>query len=214
MIPDYPGNSKAPQAPPPQREDVKKIEPVVTGEVAARKKGLGKRFAELFIGGDSKSVLQYVVAEVLIPQVKDMLTEGVSSGFERWVYGESSRRPQRFGSRPSGGARPVNYALASRGNNPIGRATREERQPTASLKSHGIEDILLATRVEADTVLDHMYSLLQKYEMVSVSDLYSLINWSSTHIDHKWGWVDLQGANVRLTREGYVLNLPKPQPLD
>lgn len=214
MIPEYPGNSKAPQTPQPSREESKKIEAVVSGEVTARKKSLGRRFKELFIGGDSKSVMQYVIGEVLIPQAKDMITEAASSGFERLIYGDNARRPNRFGSRPVGsGPTPYNrYAM--RGNNPLGRSTREDRPPMASLKSHGIEDILLATRVEADTVLDRLYDLLAKYEMVSVSDLYQLINWSSNHIDHKWGWTDLQGTSVHRVRDGYVLNLPKPQPLD
>lgn len=213
MIPEFPGNSKAPQTPQPQREDSKKIDPVVSGEVTARKKSLGRRMKELFIGGDSKSVLNYVVTEVLIPQAKDMITEAASSGFERLIYGDNSRRPNRFGARPGAGPTPYNrYAV--RGNNPIGRSTQQDRQPTASLRSHGIEDILLATRVEADTVLERMYDLLAKYEMASVSDLYQLINWSSNHIDHKWGWTDLQGASVHRVRDGYVLNLPKPQPLD
>lgn len=213
MIPDYPGNSKD-QVPRPaaSKEPPKNIESVISSTAVARKRGLGKRVKEIFIGGDSKSVFQYVIAEVLVPQIKDMLTEGVSSGVERLIYGDSARRP-RMGGRP-GGPRPTSYhTMAQRGNNPIGRATQPERRP-ASLRSHGIEDVLLSTRVEADLVLERMFDLLEKYQVVLVSDLYSLVDWSATHIDHKWGWRDLHNASVQRVHDGYVLNLPRPEPLD
>jgi hypothetical protein len=214
MTTEFPGNSKTPR-PQPQGSEPKKVESVVTGEVQARKKGLLKRFKEVFIGGDSRSVVQYVLMDVLVPQAKDMITEAASQGFERLIYGEH-RPSRRFGSgaRPPGSG-PTNYTrYAVRGNNPIGRSGSEDRRPTAQTRSHAIDDILLATRVEAETVLDRMYDLLRDYECASISDLYSLIGWTPAYTDQKWGWTDLQGANVQKVREGYVLNFPKPQPLE
>lgn len=208
---EFPGNSKRPQAP---NTEERKIEPVVTTEVIARKKSLGKRLKEIFIGGDSRSVMQYVVMDVLVPQAKDMITEAASQGFERLIYGEN-RPGRRFGSRPTAGANYTPYNRYSvRGNNPIGRAERGERPPTASVRGHRIDDILLATRVEADLVLERMYDYLNQYEMVSVAELYSLIGWSVNYIDQKWGWTDLSGSSVQRVRDGYILNLPRPQSLD
>lgn len=209
---EFPGNSKNPNRPTPQKE---KVESVVSGEAIARKRSLGKRFKDVFIGGDSKSVLHYVVMDVLVPQAKDMITEAASQGFERLIYGES-RPNRRFGSRPGGsGPGPTNYTrYAVRGNNPIGRLGREDRPPTASIRTQEIDDILLATRVEADTVMDRLYDLLKEYDTVSVADLRSLVGWSSNHIDLNWGWTDLQGSSVQRVRDGYLLNLPRPQSLE
>lgn len=210
MSTEFPSNSKSPR---PQGNDSKKVESVVTGEVQSRKKGLARRFKDVFIGGDSRSVLQYVIMDVLVPQAKDMITEAASQGFERLIYGES-RPTRRFGSgtRPPG---PTNYTrYAVRGNNPIGRSGSEGRVPTAQPRTQALDDILLATRVEAETVVDRMYDLLREYEVVSVSDLYSLIGWSSNYVDQKWGWTDLQGTSVQRVRDGYILNLPKPQSID
>lgn len=210
MSTEFPSNSKSPR---PQGNDTKKVESVVTGEVQSRKKGLARRFKDVFIGGDSRSVLQYVIMDVLVPQAKDMITEAASQGFERLIYGES-RPNRRFngGARPPG---PTNYTrYAVRGNNPIGRSGTEDRRPTAQPRNHALDDILLATRVEAETVVDRMYDLLREYEVVSVSDLYSLIGWSSNYVDQKWGWRDLQGTSVQRVRDGYVLNLPKPESID
>lgn len=207
---EFPSNSKLPHKTP--TED-KKIESVVSGEVASRKKPLGRRFREVFIGGDTKSVLHYVIADVLIPQAKDMLSEAVSQGFERLIYGES-RPGRRPGSRYSSPG-PTNYTrYAVRGNNPIGRQGREDPRTAPGVRSQQMDDIILATRVEAETVLDRMYDLLREYEMVSVSDLYSLLGLSSSYTDQKWGWTNLQSCDIRRVRDGYVLILPKTISLD
>jgi hypothetical protein len=208
---EFPSNSKSSQ--PPKAEE-KVVESVVSGEVTSRKKSLGRRLREVLIGGDTKSVINYVVTDVLIPQAKDMLSEAVSSGIERLIYGDS-RPSSRYGRRPGVGPGPTNYSqYSTRGNNPIGRQGFQDRRPNASVSTETIDDILLATRVEADTVMDRMFDLLRDYESVSVADLRSLIGWSSQFTDQKWGWTDLQGAGVRRVREGYILALPKIVPLD
>jgi hypothetical protein len=215
MSADFPSNSKMPRPQNPAAEQEKKVESVVTNDVETRKKSLFRRFVNVFIGGDSKSVVHYVVSEVLVPQAKDMITEAASQGFERFIYGES-RTPRRHGGsgRP-GGPQPVQYnRYAVRGNNPIGRAGTEDRRPTAQPRSQSIDDILLATRVEAETVLDRLYDLLKEYECASVADLYSLVGLSSSYTDQKWGWTDLHGSQVRRVRDGYILELPKTTSLD
>lgn len=208
---EFPSNSKSSQPPKPEE---KVVESVVTGEATSRKKSIGRRLREVLIGGDTKSVINYIVTDVLIPQAKDMLTEAVSSGVERLIYGDS-RSPGRYGRRPSSGPGPTNYTQYSgRGNNPIGRQGMQDRRPNATVTTQSIDDILLATRIEAETVVDRMFDLLRDYESVSVADLHSLLGWSSQFTDQKWGWIDLQGAGVRRVREGYVLALPKTVPLD
>lgn len=215
MTAEFPGNSKMPRphSPVPEQEE-KKVESVVTGNVEKRKKSLLKRFVNVFIGGDSKTVMHYVVMDVLIPQAKDMITEAASQGFERLIYGDS--RPNRRGGptgRPPGGGVPYNrYAV--RGNNPIGRTASEDHRRAAQPRSQNVDDILLATRVEAETVLDRLYDLLKAYENASVADLYSLIGWSSSYVDQKWGWTDLHGSAVRRAHDGYILELPRAIPLD
>lgn len=211
--PEFPGNSKTPR-PQPAASEERKIEQVVTSSVEKRKRSLLKRFTEIFVGGDSKSVIQYVFSEVLVPQIKDMATEAASSGFERLIYGES--RPHR---RPGPGGRsagPTNYTRYSvRGNNPLGRAgaADDRRQPVQS-QSRGVDDLLFASRPEAELVLDRMYDLLKDYESASVADLFSLVGLSSSYTDQKWGWTDLHGSQIRRTRDGYILEFPKTVSLD
>jgi hypothetical protein len=209
---EFPSNSKNPQTPKPVPEKV--VEQVVSGEATSRKKPIGRRLREVFIGGDTKTVISYVFSDVLMPQAKEMFVEAVSSGFEKLIYGDA-RPNRRYGNKPQPGPGPTNYTrYSTRGNNPIGRQGQEDRRPTASVRTQDIDDILLATRVEAETVIDRMYDLLRDYEAVSVADLHSLVGWSSSYTDQKWGWTDLQGTDVRRTRDGYILILPKTVTLD
>lgn len=215
MNAEFPGNSKIPRPQNPATESQeppeKKIEAIVSAE--KRKKSLLKRFTDVFIGGDSKSVVHYVVMDVLIPQAKDMMAEAATQGFERLIYGDS--RPARRGTtglRPAG---PTNYTrYAVRGNNPLGRAGAPDASPQARPRTSGVDDVLLASRAEGDTILERLYDLLNTYESVCVADLYSLVDWSSSYTDRKWGWTDLQGARVVRVRDGYTLDLPRPIPLD
>lgn len=212
-MPEFPSNSKTPrpQASPAKEEKV--VESVVTNKVETRKKGLWKRFSSIFIGGDSRTVFHYIVNDVVLPQVKDMLSEAASQGVEKMIFGDS-RPNRRPGVRP--GVGPTNYTrYANRGNNPLGRAgASESHRPVAQVRRQELDDILLATRVEAEAVLERMYDLLREYEIVSVSDLYSIVGLTGTYVDNKWGWTDLQGSDIRRVRDGYIVELPKVESID
>jgi len=185
----------------------KKVEPVVKGEVTRRKKPLGKRFHETFLGGDARGTAQYVVFSVLIPAAKDMLVEAGAQGIERLVYGESKRRGGYRGSMATG---HIAY------NRPPGVS---DRPPPATLSRRArsrfdFDEIILQSRGEAEEVLDRMFDLLSRYDSVSVADLYELTGVQSAHTDQKWGWTDLRGSSVHRTRTGgFLLDLPEPNPL-
>lgn len=214
MTNEFPGNSKSTRTQSSETER-EKIEPVVINPVENRKKPLLKRIANIFIGGDSKSVVNYVLMDVLVPQAKEMLAEATSQGIERMIYGESRPSHRRgYSARPAGGPTPYNrYAV--RGNNPLGRAGSDDRRPVAEPRSQDVDDLLFATRIEAETTLDRMYDMLQNYETVSVADLNSLISRSSSYTDQKWGWTSLAGSRIFPDRSrGYILELPRVTPID
>ena len=47
-----------------------------------------------------------------------------------------------------------------------------------------------------------------------MADLYDMVNITGDYTDTKWGWYDLRGAGVERIRSGYLLDLPRPVPLD
>lgn len=210
---DYPSNSRirkpAPKAP---ELEQKKVEKVVEGEVLRRKKPFGKRFSELFIGGNMKMVGEYVLMDVLLPATKDTVADAVSQGIERMLFGEARSTSRRTGMRPGVGNSYVDYRRMSGGAGP---RREDPRSPSRrSRATHNFDEIILETRVEADEVIDRLFDLVAKYESATVADLYELVGVTGSYTDDKWGWTDIRGAGVTRIRNGYLLELPKPEPLD
>ena len=79
---------------------------------------------------------------------------------------------------------------------------------------HKFDDIILATRHEAEEVVDRLFDLMSRYDQVTVSDLYDLVGISRPFTDEQFGWTDLRGAGVTRVRDGYLLDLPRPETLD
>jgi hypothetical protein len=204
---DYPPNSDKSKAPP--REE-KEVERVTSADPIRRKPGLGKRFGSTFFGGDARTAAQYMIFNVLIPAAKDALADAGAQGIERLIFGDS--RAKKRSSQPSSGATGyVSYNRYSMGGQP-----REDPQRTITRRAraqHDFDEIVLQSRNEAEVVLERLFDLLSKYDSVSVSDLYSLVGLPANHTDHKWGWTELRGADVSRVRNGFLLDLPEPQPL-
>jgi len=217
---NYPANSQKAQ---PRRveetnapED-KKIEPVVTGEVTRRKRPLGKRLSETFMGGDARGVWYFVAMDVLLPAAREMVADAISQGVERMIYGETARPTgRRPGARRSNGTTVYDSAPSratsrdpfQRGEDPRASVGRPHR------RSQDIGDVVLASRVEADEVLDNMYRLLERYKVVTVADLCDLINETGQFTDDKFGWTSLHGSRVYRSGGRYVLALPRVEELD
>lgn len=203
--PDFPGNSNQSR----QGGEPKKVEQIVTSQVRRESKSIGRRLKETLFGGDSKTAFQYILSDVVVPQVKDMLADAATQGFHRMIFGDD-RPARRSASRTSGYTAYNRYS--QRGNNPIGRQ-REER-PRAQMRREEFDDLVFETRDEAGAVLEKMYDMLDEYKLVSVADLNSMIGETPKHTDHKWGWEDLQGSHIKMVRDGYLLILPKTIALD
>lgn len=185
----------------------KKIEKVVQGQVQTRKKPLGKKMAETFLSDDVENVKGFIFFDVIVPTIKDTISNVVSSAVDMLLFGES----RGHNTTRSGGKSYVSYSnYYDRGRNNSNRDTRNMR--TAK---HDFRDIILDSRGEAEEVLGTMVDLLVDYHEVSVADLYDLCGISNSNwTDNKYGWTDLSGACVRRARGGgYVIDLPRAEQL-
>lgn len=192
----------------------KKIEKVVVGTVIQRKKPLGRRFKDLMIGGDSHSVGRYILMDILVPAVKDTIADIVSQGIERMMFGEAKSSSRRTGQRPSGNSSQT-YVNYSRFSSQGGRRDEPRRPMTQKARAaFDFEEIIPQTRSEAEAVISQMFDIINQYESVTVADLYSLVGITPAFTDHKWGWTDIRGAGVQRVSNGYLIDLPRPEPLD
>jgi len=203
--PEFPPNSEKSK-----KGNDKNIERVTTGEVTRKRKSLRKQFSEVFIAGSMQSAARYVVMDVLLPAAKDMIVEAGSQGIEKLIFGESRRR--RGSTTPQSGA--TGYVQYNRPTGPPWQPSPQRALSRQARARHDFDEIVLGSRVEAEEVIDRLYDVVNKYEFASVADLYELVGLSSTHTDHKWGWSNIRGAGVSRVRDGYLLDLPNPEPLD
>jgi hypothetical protein len=218
-VDDYPPNSRKsrePKVEPTLPEPEKRAEKVVEGEVVRRKKPLGRRFTETFFSGSGRGVVSYIVLDVLLPAAKDTIADVVSQGIERMLFGEARSVSRRTGSRPSGSSGYVSYNRYS--SQPPSASRREDPRSTdisrRARATHDFDEIILATRAEAEEVIGRLFDIVSKYEAATVADLYELLGITSKFTDDRWGWTDIRGAGVTRVRNGYLLDLPRPEPLD
>ncbi len=211
----FPGNSgrqasrREPAAP-----ETKKVERVVSGSVTRRKTPLSRRMTQSLIGGDVQSVWGYVFGEVLIPAARDTIADAVTGGVERMIFPDSPSSGRRTRSRGS----RTGHVSYDRYSSPTGRNIRSD-EPRRELSRrtrelHSFDEIIVDSRVEAEEVLDRLFDLVDRYENASVADLYGLLGATAKYTDEKWGWFNLAGARVERVRNGYLISLPKPEPID
>lgn len=205
---DYKGNANKDKEAK-EQQPPKELKKIVTGEVTTKKKGIGRKFKELIVEADFRSVIGYIMMDILIPAAKNMIVDSAAKGAERMVYGDSGMRRRGIG----GGSR-VSYDRIGRsgiGGSPLRGAPAIERGIRTTRQTR--EDYIISSRKEAEEVLEMMTDVIDNYEVVSVSDLNELVGYPSSHVDNKWGWTFLGDVQIRQIREGYLIDLPPAEPI-
>ena len=185
------------------------VEKVVTGEVKTRKRPIGQKFADVFLADDVKTVKGYLFFDVLVPALKTLIVDMVSDSVEMMLWGTTRGRRSRTGGRNESTAYNTYYKSGTRNDR---RNDSSDRNSRADYR-----DLIFASREEAEDVLSALVDLTtSEYEAASIADLYDAAGVSrpGNFTDEKWGWTDMGRANVRRVRDGYLLELPKAQPLD
>lgn len=200
MTPEYKSNShKSKEVATNNKPEVSKV---TTGVAKKKKKSEVTKFANTFLAEDVTNVKTYIVEEVLVPAAKKALADIVTNGIDMLLYGEVRTKTKEKGSK-------VSYSgyYARRDSRESDRDRDGSRRRNRS--GYDYDEIGFETRGDAESVLDSMFELLDKYEVVSVGDYYDLAGISGNYIDNKFGWTSLRNADVRRTRDGYIIDLPR-----
>lgn len=204
-----PGNSSSSKAAKLESEAERKpLEPITSGR--SKKKGFFKRVLSEDNGSDVQSVGEYVVVDVILPAVKRMVSDAVSQGVDRLLFGDSAPR-RRNGYTPYGDRR----TYSSPGSSRISTVRSDNRREMSyrAKATHDFNEIVYDSREEGEMVLDRISDLIDNYNVATVADLYDLSSITGSFVDRKWGWTDIRGARLHQTRDGYVLSMPQPEPL-
>lgn len=217
-MPDYQDANKGKSEK--QQKPDKIVEKVVTTTVIVQKKTLWRKTKDIFIEADVRGVGRYLVYDVFIPAARNVVVDGVTQGINRMVYGPEAVRRSRYGM----GSRTTytNYGGSPLNRGPIS-ARSYPHDPAASRMAPAMaqrrparltqDDYILATREEAELVLEKMNDIIDQYDVVSVADLNELVGFESSYVDPKWGWIFLGDIPIRQVRGGFLIDFPPADPI-
>ena len=187
------------------------VKKVIKGNASFAKPSLLRRIKNTFISDDASNVGSYIVDDIIIPSIQDGIMNSIISaatmifgrgrgpaGYYRSynnVSRASWRQPDRYDNTPYD---RYGYRRDDRGSDY--RSTRSYRD--VELESY--EDML--------EVIQELYSLLDRYGMVRVSDYFSAAGLTGEFTDNQWGWNDLPPRLApRRTMSGrWTVDLPRP----
>lgn len=213
QITDYQDKAKkrGGQSQTPGETQAKSVEKVVVGEVVIRKKSMGRKARDAVVAADFKSVGSYLFHDVFIPALKNMIVDTAVRGIERTMYGERAIRTRNnIGNRESR-LTTHRYPYEQRHSDPLNRNRAiDANGRQISQRSVDRERYILATREDADRVIDEMTDIIERDDFVTLATLKELIGVRSDHVDYKWGWRSLVGVQSLQVREGYLIDFPSP----
>lgn len=220
---EFPPNSHTQKEARPSRDKTEKPPPkkevarVTRSKATLRKKPLHKKFLDAFRPEDNVGFVEYTLLEVLVPGIKDALADAVHGTIDN-ALGTTTRTSRR--RRGEGGYTSYNRMSDSRSSRGRGRSRdREDDDRRGGRRretrvADDVREVILDTRVEAEEVVDSMIELASKYDCATMRDLLSLIGEPHNPTHEDWGWFDLRGTRIHRVGGGYLIDLPRPEPLD
>jgi hypothetical protein len=188
-----------------ERPKLKPLEGVTAKKL---KTPLSTRLRQAFTNDDARSVGDYLLFDVAVPAIKSTIFDLIQGGASRALFGQgvASRHPARGSS--------INYNQISRGQGSSQPSTIV--QPAMSARDRAtfnFDGIIFPTRAGAERALTVLIETIEQYQVVGVADLYDLVGITPSFADDKWGWFNLQGADIVPVRTGFILDMPAVQPI-
>lgn len=189
-------------------EEREKITPVIHGKVIQKKPNIFKRAARNMVADDVSNVGDFVVANVLLPAVRNLMYDIISQGTHQVLYGTARGRRS-----VSPGYSGPGTSLKTAYNRVTAEAEPTRTMSRADQASHNFDELFLGSHQDAAEVLESLKARVERYGSASVSDMYDYMGLTGSFTDQKYGWTNLDTADVRPTRRGFLLDLPKPSVL-
>lgn len=180
----------------------KRVRTVVSNPVKVKKKSEAHKLANIFLSDDAVNIKQYLIWDELVPALKDLASRIIKNGSDILLYGEKGR---------SRGSAKSQSSYSSYYNRPGERRSYDDNRIRSRFD---YEDIIIPTRGEAEEVLDEMQDAIDRFGVVRVTDLYDIVGRTAPFTGGRYGWRTIQGAKPVRVDDGYVLKLPRPQPID
>lgn len=196
----------------------KAIEP--KGKVYTKEPTFKEKLRRSFVKEDLKSVRDYILFDILIPNVKksvfDMITGAlgqtlgiqIPKSYSSNVFlGNSNRTPSGYRDYTT---------ISSRSRDPI-----RERN-SLEYDRYRVRDIVFESKEDALSLLELMIDICDSNHAVSIFTFYEKagIREGNHYTNHKWGWRNLNGVCVVPVETdrcesgiGYVIDFPDARPI-
>lgn len=168
-----------------------------------------------FISEDADQIGGYIFNDVLLPAIKKAVTDIVIDGIQMLLYGDVKRsRSDR--DRRSGYSYVSYDRFYDRYDDDRRYRDRDRDRDRDRRRGYSPDTIVYDTRGEAEDVLEQMDAVIEKYGMVKVSDMCEFSAISSNYTDEKYGWTNINSAEVMRTAtgDGWTIRMPRCKPLD
>ena len=180
---------------------------IIKGSTKEVKKSVGKKIGEFFFEENGKSVLGWLVEDVLKPGIKDLFYDMIVNGARGAFYGTGRRSRSESTSSSYERSRYENRFKSNSSDR------RTANKPQRRNGGWDIEEVFEEMR-DAQDVLDAMRDRIDKFGLTTVADFYDFIGKTIppgqyTSVDY--GWDDLTDVNVCHNREGFYIDLPRPK---
>lgn len=184
----------------------KRVQKIVKTPAKTKKNEL-RKFADIFISEDVNSVKSYIFMDVLVPAIKKAIYDIVTNGIDMFLYGGTGK-----GKSNSSGQKVSyrNFYDQKNNNNPGYRGSENTRSHNA----FDYDDIVFSNRGEAEAAKRQMQDVIARYGVVTVADLYDMVDLTAPYTSQKYGWMDVSSAEVVRVRGDYTLKLPRAVPID
>lgn len=183
----------------------KRVQKIVKSPVKIKKNEV-RKFTDLFISEDAANVKEYIFMDVLVPAIKKAIYDIVTNGVDMFLYGGTGK-----GKGGASGTK-VSYRnfYEQKNNTPSGYRGSEN---TRNNNAFDYDDITFTNRGEAEAVKQNMQDTIARYGMVTVADLYDMVDLPTPFTSQKYGWMDVSNAEVVRYRGDYRLKLPRAVPI-
>lgn len=189
------------------KKQEKKIQKVISNEVTIKKKGIFNKFKNSMVSEDVNSVGEYVVKDIVLPTIKDLIFNAVRGSLEMILWGSASGKRGKsnipYNSLNSNGVYYYN-------NNSKNESTVKRSK---SMDYFDVNNIMFKNRIDAEEALLTLQTALEEYPSVSIADFYDALGMSAPHTAYNYGWTNLSGVDIRPYRGEYYINFPQYKPI-
>lgn len=186
----------------------KEVNKVTKGKVKTAEKSTLQKFGEAFIEDDIADIKSYVISDVIIPAIKNLIFDSFMGSLEMMLFGSTGKTRRNGGK--NGSTTYVSYNKFS---------DNRSRRADDSRSSDRIDyqSIVFEEKADAEEVLDTLRNLIEDYGQATIGDLYDAAGMTPDKNftkNEEYGWEDLSHATVKYSRDGYFISLPKEKYLN